>query len=83
MTQNYPNPFNPTTRIEFALPKSELTKLTIYDLLGREVQTLIDRELQAGYYDVNFDASRFTSGVYLYRIQSGNFTETKKLLLLK
>ncbi len=83
ISQNYPNPFNPTTRIRFALPQSGLTKITIYDLLGREVQTLINRELSAGYYELNFDASNLSNGVYFYRIRAGNFVETKKLLFLK
>jgi hypothetical protein len=83
MSQNYPNPFNPTTKIKIALPQSVLTKLIVYDLLGREVQTLINKELEAGYHEINFDASNLTNGVYFYRIQAGNFTETKKLLLLK
>lgn len=90
LSQNYPNPFNPTTQIKFALPKSALTRLTVYDVLGRAVQTLIDGKLEAGYYEVNFDASKFPSGVYFYRIEAvqaaplgRNFTETQKLLLLK
>jgi len=83
MSQNYPNPFNPTTKIKIALPQAVLTKLIVYDLLGREVQILINKELEAGYHEINFDASHLTNGVYFYRIQAGNFTETKKLLLLK
>jgi len=83
LSQNYPNPFNPTTSIKFALPHSAFTKVTIYDILGREVQTLVNGNLEAGYYEVNFNAANLVSGVYIYRIQSGDFTQTKKLLLLK
>ncbi|MGD0591179.1 MAG: T9SS type A sorting domain-containing protein [Bacteroidota bacterium] len=83
LSQNYPNPFNPTTKIKFALPQRALTKLIIYDLLGREIQTLINKELEAGYGEINFDASNFQTGVYFYRIQSGNFIQTKKMILMK
>jgi hypothetical protein len=83
LSQNYPNPFNPSTKIEFALPQSGLTKITIYNILGGEVQTLINKVLEAGYHEINFDASNLTNGVYLYRIQTGNFIKTKKLILLK
>ncbi|HTR80782.1 MAG TPA: T9SS type A sorting domain-containing protein [Bacteroidota bacterium] len=83
LSQNYPNPFNPTTTIDFALPNKALTKIVVYDILGREIQTAIDRELQPGYYEVNFNASNFPSGVYFYRIQSGNFVQTKKMILMK
>jgi hypothetical protein len=83
VSQNYPNPFNPTTRITFGLPQRGLTKITVYDLLGREVQSLINKELEAGYYDVTFDASKFQSGVYYYRIQSGEFSQTRQMILMK
>jgi len=83
LSQNYPNPFNPSTKIIFALPQASLTKIIIYNLLGEEVQTLIDKELEAGYYEINFDASNFQSGVYFYRIQSGDFISTKKMILMK
>ena len=81
--QNYPNPFNPTTKIKFALPKSAPTKMIIYDLLGREIRTLISKELEAGYYEINLDAGNLTSGIYFYRIQSGDFVYTKKMMLMK
>jgi hypothetical protein len=83
ISQNYPNPFNPATKINFALPQRSLTKLTIYDLLGREVQMLINKELEAGYHEIQFDAINFPSGVYYYRIQSGDFLQTKKMILIK
>lgn len=83
VNQNYPNPFNPTTEIGFALPKSGLTKVVIYDVLGREIQTLLDKELKAGYYEVTFNADNLPSGVYFYRIHSGDFIQTKKMILMK
>ncbi|MFO7445297.1 MAG: T9SS type A sorting domain-containing protein [Ignavibacteriaceae bacterium] len=83
LSQNYPNPFNPATIIKFALPQAALTKITIYNLLGKEIQTLINEEIEAGYHEVSFDASSFPSGVYFYRIQSGNFIHTKKMILMK
>jgi hypothetical protein len=83
ISQNYPNPFNPSTTIKFALLQPALTKIDIYDLLGREVQILITKELEAGYHEVNFNADNFPSGVYYYKIQSGNFNQTKKMTLIK
>ncbi|MGA9364193.1 MAG: T9SS type A sorting domain-containing protein [Bacteroidota bacterium] len=83
ISQNYPNPFNPTTKIGFALPQRSLTRLIIYDLLGREVQTLIDRELQAGYYEINIDINNFPSGIYFYTLKSGDYFQTKKMVLMK
>jgi hypothetical protein len=83
ISQNYPNPFNPTTRIKFALPKRALTKIVIYDLLGREIQTLINKELEAGYYEITIDANNLPTGVYFYRIQSGDFIQTRKMILMK
>jgi hypothetical protein len=81
--QNYPNPFNPATKIKFALPQRSITKIIIYNILGKEMYTLINKELEAGYHEINFDAGNFSSGVYFYRIQSGDFTQTKKMLILK
>jgi hypothetical protein len=83
LAQNYPNPFNPTTQISFALKKAGMTTVKVYDLLGREVTTLVDRTVQAGEHSVTFDATRLASGIYFYRIESGNFTATKKMVLLK
>ena len=83
ISQNYPNPFNPTTQIHFALPRAGQTTIVIYDLLGREVQTLIRKELQAGFYEMNVDAGNHPSGVYFYRIQSAGFNQTKKMVLMK
>jgi hypothetical protein len=83
LDQNYPNPFNPTTEIAFDLAKSGRVALTIYNVLGQEVTTLIDREMDAGSHSVQWDASNVSSGVYFYRISAGDFNQTKKMLLLK
>jgi hypothetical protein len=83
ISQNYPNPFNPSTKIEFALPQRALTKIIVYDLLGREIQTLVNRELEIGYHEINFDPGNLQSGIYFYRIQSGDFIQTKKMILIK
>jgi hypothetical protein len=83
LNQNYPNPFNPTTKIKFALPKTSSTKIIVYDLLGREIQTLINQKLEAGYHEINFDAYNLPGGIYFFRIQSGYFTQAKKMILMK
>jgi hypothetical protein len=83
ISQNYPNPFNPATRIKFALPKTALTKISIFDLLGREIQTLINKELEAGYHEININASNFNTGIYFYRLTAGNYSSTKKMILIK
>jgi GH25 family lysozyme M1 (1,4-beta-N-acetylmuramidase) len=81
--QNYPNPFNPTTTINFSIPKSSYVTLKVYDVLGREVTTLVNENKPSGNYSIKFDGSKLTSGVYFYRMESGSFSQTKKLLLLK
>ncbi|HET54196.1 MAG TPA: T9SS type A sorting domain-containing protein [Ignavibacteria bacterium] len=81
--QNYPNPFNPSTQIKFAIPQAGVVKLKVYDILGRLVTTLVDRELNAGNHKVTFNAGDLSSGVYLYSINAGEFNETKKLILLR
>ncbi len=83
LNQNYPNPFNPTTTISYSLARRSLVKLEIVDALGKIVKTLINEEKSKGNYEVKFDASSLTSGLYFYRLQSDNFTKTKKLVLLK
>ncbi|MCX7877512.1 MAG: T9SS type A sorting domain-containing protein [Ignavibacteria bacterium] len=83
LMQNYPNPFNPATTIKFAMPKAENVKLTIFDILGREVAVLVNEFRTAGVYEVNFDASLHASGVYFYRLETPQFTDTKKMLLVK
>ena len=83
LSQNYPNPFNPTTFIDYALPKSSFVTLKVYDILGREVKTLVNKQMPAGHFRVQFDGSNLASGVYFYRINTGDFIQTKKLILLK
>lgn len=81
--QNYPNPFNPTTLIRFAIPEASNVTLKVYDMLGQEVATVLDEQKSAGTYEVNFDASKLTTGVYVYTIKAGNFVATKKMMLVK
>lgn len=83
LKQNYPNPFNPSTTIEFSLPQSEFVTVKVYNTLGQEVETLVNGVQEAGTYTARFDASRLTSGVYFYRLQAGQFSQTKKMILLK
>ncbi len=90
LSQNYPNPFNPSTTIKYALPKDVKVVIRIYDILGREVQTLVNEFKKAGYYEVKFNGSNFASGVYFYRIEvrqagssTGEFVVSKKMVLLK
>ena len=83
LSTNYPNPFNPATEIEFALPKSCPAKLEIFNILGQRVTTLVDRQMEAGYHKVTWDGARFASGIYLYRLQAGDFVESKKMMLVK
>ena len=80
---NYPNPFNPTTKISYQLPNKAQVTLKIYDLLGREVAILVNEEKQAGKYEVEFDASSLSSGVYLYRISINDFVKTMKMMVVK
>jgi hypothetical protein len=81
--QNYPNPFNPTTTFEFALPHSGFVTLKVYNILGKEVATLISEKLTAGSYKYNWNASGLSSGVYLYRIQAGTYVDSRKMILLR
>ncbi len=81
--QNYPNPFNPTTKIIFDLPRQVLVKFTIYDVLGRELEKLKDNILNAGIFELVWDASKYPSGVYFYKLEAGDFSMTKKMILIK
>ena len=83
LSQNYPNPFNPTTKIKFDIPKSSFVKMIVYNSLGKEVSILVNEKLSAGSYEVNWDGSIYPNGVYFYTLLSGDFKETKKMLLLK
>ncbi len=80
---NYPNPFNPTTTIKYEIPKTVNVSLKIYDLLGREVRTLINQEQKPGFYEIPFGSSELSSGIYFYVLRAGNFMQTKKMILLK
>ena len=88
--QNYPNPFNPSTKIQYIshliaseTKQSQLVSLKVYDILGNEVAILVNEQKPAGVYEVDFDASTFSSGIYFYKLQAGGFVETKKMLLMK
>jgi photosystem II stability/assembly factor-like uncharacterized protein len=83
LSQNYPNPFNPVTKIAYQLPFSGYVKISVYDMLGREVATLIDGYKNAGYYNIEFDGTKFNSGVYFYRLFTDRFVNTKKMILVK
>ena len=81
--QNYPNPFNPSTTIKWQQPEAGIVTLKIYDVLGREVATLINEELTAGNHETVFDASQLSSGIYFYQLKAGSFVQTKKMILIK
>jgi len=88
LEQNYPNPFNPTTTIKYSIPinvnrESSIVRLIVYDLLGRKVTTLVNKEQSAGNYEVHFDAEGLTSGIYFYHLQSGSFTQNRKMVLIR
>ena len=83
LDQNYPNPFNPATTISFSLPSKSFVSLKVFDVLGREVSTLVSEELSVGTYSWSWNAEGLASGIYFYRLQAGTFSETKKLVLIK
>jgi N-acetylneuraminic acid mutarotase len=83
LDQNFPNPFNPSTTIKYELPQSSVVRLSVYDILGREVSVLVNDRREAGVHEVTFDGSNLSSGVYLYRLQAGTFVEAKKLSVLR
>jgi len=90
LEQNYPNPFNPVTKIRYTIPNVSLSgvegsrvQLKVYDVLGKEVATLVNEEKPAGNYEVEFNATNFTSGVYFYQLKSGSFIQTNKMILLR
>lgn len=83
LAQNYPNPFNPSTIINFTVPSTGVVELSVYNILGQKVATLVNKELSAGSYQYNFDASKLSSGIYVYSIKANNFSATKKMMLLK
>jgi hypothetical protein len=83
ITQNYPNPFNPSTKIKFALPKPQIVKVEIYNPLGQRIKYLLNEHMKAGYHEIEFTATNLSSGVYFYRIQTGEFQNVKKMILIK
>ena len=83
LLQNYPNPFNTSTTISYSISKESKVKVIVFDVLGREIKTLLEKDLQPGHYEINFDASDVTSGIYFYRVQSDLNVNTKKMILLK
>ena len=83
LAQNYPNPFNPTTNIAFNIPMDMIVKIKIYDIAGREISTLVNELKTAGNHSVSFTGSSLSSGVYFYKIEAGNFVETKRMVLVK
>ncbi|HAV22391.1 MAG TPA: hypothetical protein DCX46_02650, partial [Bacteroidetes bacterium] len=80
---NYPNPFNPTTRIDFTLPQAEFVTVKVFNILGTEVATLVHERLGQGAHHLTWDATRNPSGVYVYRMQAGSFSQTRRMILVK
>jgi len=83
LKQNYPNPFNPSTRISYAIPSASFVNLKVYDIIGNEIAVLVNEGKQAGNYQIDFDATELTGGVYFYQLLTGPFVETKKMILMK
>lgn len=83
ISQNYPNPFNPSTTIHYSLPQPGIVRLTVYDLVGREVTTLVNEQKEAGHYTVDFNGEGLASGMYLYRLSAGPYTQIKRMMLAK
>jgi len=83
LEQNFPNPFNPSTKIKFQIPKDGFVSLKVYDILGNEITNLVNEEKSRGRYEVNFNGSSLANGAYIYKIQSGDFISSKKMILLK
>ncbi len=83
LSQNFPNPFNPSTRISYFVPKESFVSIRVYDFLGREVTTLVSETKSTGSYELSFDASNLPSGTYFYTLIADNYSETKKMILIK
>lgn len=83
LSQNYPNPFNPVKRINYSIPQQGMVSIKVFDVLGKEVTTLVNEIKQPGSYDVEFNAANLSSGVYFYRIQSGDFRDVKRMVVIK
>jgi hypothetical protein len=83
LSQNYPNPFNASTKIKYSVPSNEFVKMVVFDITGKEITTLVNENKTAGIYEITFDASNYPSGVYYYKLTADNFTETRKMILIK
>ena len=83
LEQNYPNPFNPSTKIRYSIPEHSSVTLKVFNLLGEEIETLVNGEQSAGVYEATFDASNLSSGIYFYTLQTENFSSSKKMILIK
>jgi hypothetical protein len=83
LSQNYPNPFNPSTKIKYSIPQLSQVQIKVFDLLGNEIETLINKEKPAGTYEITWGAENLASGVYIYQLRAGDFVQTNKMLLLK
>jgi len=83
LSQSYPNPFNPSTNIKYSVPENGFVKLSVYNLVGEEVIVLVNETVDAGFYEIEFDAAYLPSGIYFYRLQTSNFIQTKKMVLMK
>lgn len=83
LSQNYPNPFNPVTKIKYTIPKAGFVSIKVFDMLGREISTLVNEEKQTGNYEVEFNATNLASGIYIYKMQTGSFMNSKKIILIK
>jgi hypothetical protein len=81
--QNYPNPFNPSTTIDYSIPRRSFITITIFDILGRKVTTLVNSEIDAGNHQINFNGSSFSSGIYFYQLKADNYISNKKMILVK
>jgi hypothetical protein len=83
LSQNYPNPFNPTTQINFSVPQASMVRVVVYDVVGREVEVLVNEFLEAGNFKTNWNAASYSSGIYFYRMETSSFVQVKKMILMK
>ena len=83
LCQNYPNPFNPTTKISYSIPQDLKVNVSIFEVLGSKITTLVDEDQKTGYYEVEFDAKDLSSGIYFYQLNAGNYSQTKKMILAR